>query len=427
LVPVQWDRFGKGLLVIFVLEASLGGGGRLIETGPVSPRMVLFGLALAYSAAILFRGAKLPREFVWLTGLFVTLSSISALRSVSGGQSSVAAFEDFKPLAYFLILPFFAITIRTVNDVMLVGRLLKLSALILALSYLAILAVWKAGFFTAEQMIGWFNPTHDPRLEFYFRGYSTFYFKAIFYVGIGVFFFVTEQSAMRRALCLLPILAAGLTMTRGIWLSIFLLLAAWSFFYSTSRLKGTLSASLLFTVGIVGVLLMTVIAPTAEISDSARARDVAALLDRNSDWDVTMLGHGFGATVLGKRAIEITYVNILFKQGIAGLLFWALPIAYGSWQMLTMQRSGRVLAMPWFIAMAFAYLVSVTNPFLTNPIGMSVVLIAIVALRVIAGSTAATVSPQATQQRPINSVRSTTFPPRAEALQGKAPISPDSA
>ena len=43
----------------------------------------------------------------------------------------------------------------------------------------------------------------------------------------------------------------------------------------------------------------------------------------------------------------------------------------------------RALAMPYFMAAAFVYVVSLTNPFLTNPIGMSVVLVAMVAVRVI--------------------------------------------
>ena len=43
----------------------------------------------------------------------------------------------------------------------------------------------------------------------------------------------------------------------------------------------------------------------------------------------------------------------------------------------------RALAVPYLMSAALVYVVSLTNPFLTNPIGMSVVMIAMVAVRVI--------------------------------------------
>lgn len=39
---------GRVLLIITILDVSLGGDGRLFDSGSVSPRMVLFGLGLAY-------------------------------------------------------------------------------------------------------------------------------------------------------------------------------------------------------------------------------------------------------------------------------------------------------------------------------------------------------------------------------------------
>lgn len=42
--------------------------------------------------------------------------------------------------------------------------------------------------------------------------------------------------------------------------------------------------------------------------------------------------------------------------------------------------------MPFFMATAFVYLVSITNPFLTNPIGLTVVMLAMVAVNVIRDS-----------------------------------------
>lgn len=380
------QRIGTLLLVIIVFEVALGGGGRLIDTGPVSPRMVLFGLGLTYTGVMLLRREPLPRDFFLFVAFFVALSCLSAIRSISEGQPTGAALADFKPLAYFFLLPFFAVAIRTTSDVRMVGTVLKISSVALALSYFLIMAVWKSGLLTTEQMYEWLNPEHDPRLEFYFRRGSTLYFKALLYVGVGIFFFVAQRDRIGKALAVLLLAAIAVTMTRGIWLAVFIVLAAWTFLSSDDRLRGALRSAGLLAIGILGVVGITMMLPSAAMSDSIRVRDLGLVGETSLDWKALLAGYGFGATVLGREAIELTYINILYKQGIAGLLFWLAPLAYVAWGMRHIaEPRARLLAMPYVMGAAFVYLVSVTNPFLTNPIGMTVVMIAMVALNLIRG------------------------------------------
>ena len=379
-----FGTFGKVLLIVIVLEVSLGGGGRLFDIGSISPRIMLFGLALAYTGVALFYRQKLPREFVCLVAMFVALSGISALISVQESQPVMAVLSDFKPLAYFLMLPFFAITIRKVDDVLLVGRFLKFSALFLSILYLGVMACWKLGGLTAVQMYAWLNPDHTAEAEFLFRGDSTFFFKALIYVGVGVFFFVVEKNRNWHGAALILLLAIAVTMTRGAWLAVFMVLAAWAFFSAANWLKGTLLAVGLLLVGVMGVVLINEILPSAAQSNAIRVNDMWALWGTTWSWGTVLLGRGFGADVLGRQAIEITYVNVLFKQGMVGIFFWFLPAIYLTWQMHFIRDARlRSLAMPYFVAAAFVYVVSLTNPFLTNPIGMAIVMIAMVAVRAI--------------------------------------------
>ncbi|MBS3934547.1 MAG: hypothetical protein KGZ43_00110 [Sulfuritalea sp.] len=377
---------GRVLLIVVVLEVSLGGGGRLFDTGSGSPRMVLFGLGLAYVAAALLYREKIPREFVFLSVLFVVLSGVSTLIPVLQGQSVVAALGDFKPLAYFLMLPFFALTIRNMDDVVLVGRLLKSSALILALLYLGVMAFWKAGGMTVMQMYEWLNPAHSAEAEFLFRGDDTFFFKALLYVGVGVFFLVAEKNRYWLGMASMLLLAIALTMTRGMWLAVFMVLAAWAFFYAADRLKGAALAGGLLFVGVIGVAIINETLPSVTQSNAIRWNDAKKLAEALPSAEALPLffGGGFGTEVLGREAIEITYVNVFFKQGLVGLLFWFLPAVYLAWQLrLVRDAALRPLAMPYVMAVAFVYAVSLTNPFLTNPIGMAVVLIAMAAVRVV--------------------------------------------
>jgi hypothetical protein len=62
--------FGTCLLFIMVFETSLGGGGRLFDTGIISPRMVLFGAGVGYSVVMFLRSVKIPIEFGVLTVIF---------------------------------------------------------------------------------------------------------------------------------------------------------------------------------------------------------------------------------------------------------------------------------------------------------------------------------------------------------------------
>lgn len=380
--------FGRLLLVAIVVEVALGGGGRLIDIGHITPRMVLFGLGLAYSVARLAHREEIPREFMFLTGAFIALSGISALVSALENRPVLAVFSDFKPLAYFLLLPFFAITIRNVNDVVLVSKMWKASALVLSTAYLVIMLVWKLDFLTTAQVIGWLNPEHDPGLEFYFRGETTFFFKALLYVGVGVFFFSVERGLTRYAVLLILLLGIAVTMTRGVWLSVFMVLAAWAFIYHASRIKGAALAAGLIFVGVVGVVWINETLPSVAISNAIRINDGVEFEHMATGVTLhlqeVLFGQGFGATILGRQAVEIAYANVLYKQGMMGIVFWFLPIGYLVWQMRDIRHPEmRAFAMPYFMSAAFVYVVSLTNPFLTNPIGMSVVMIAMIAIRVI--------------------------------------------
>ena len=376
--------FGKILLVIVVIEVSLGGGGRLFDPGLVTPRFVLFGLGLTFSVAILLCREKIPREFVFLTVAFIALCVISAIISILKNMPVPAALYDLKPLAYFLLLPFFAITIKSVNDVMLIARIWKLSALTLAFLYLMVMAIWKLDLVTTAQIVEWLNPAYDPRLEFYFRGETTFFFKALLYVGVGVFFFVDEKKWARNLALIVLLLAIALTMTRGMLLSVFMVLSAWTIFYSKNRFKNmTLAAGLLF-VGVIGVIWINETLPSVTLSNEIRINDLEWMKDVSLDWQSVLFGQGFGAPILGRDAIEITYANVFYKQGMVGIIFWLLPPFYLVWLMHGIHHSGlRALALPYLMSAALVYVVSLTNPFLTNPIGMSVVMIAMVAVRVI--------------------------------------------
>ena len=180
------------------------------------------------------------------------------------------------------------------------------------------------------------------------------------------------------------LLAIALTMTRGMWLSVCMVLSTWTYFHSNNRLKNLTFAAGFLLVGVVGVLWINVSLPSVTLSNEIRINDLKWIIEMSLHWPSVLFGQGFGAPILGREAIEITYANVFFKQGMAGIIFWLLPLFYLVRLMRSIHASElRTVAMPFFMSAAFVYVVSLTNPFLTNPIGMSVVMIAMVAVRVI--------------------------------------------
>ena len=109
--------------------------------------------------------------------------------------------------------------------------------------------------------------------------------------------------------------------------------------------------------------------------------------DMAVQWHTVLFGHGFGATILGRQIIELTYANLFCKQGLVAIIFWLFPPAYIILRIRNILDSElRTVAMPYLMSTLLVYVVSFTNPFLTNSIGMSIVMIAMVAVRVISKS-----------------------------------------
>ena len=88
----------------------------------------------------------------------------------------------------------------------------------------------------------------------------------------------------------------------------------------------------------------------------------------------------------GDRPIhmEITYLEVFHKQGVLGLLFWLMLFAIIVQMYYRACRNGyRKIALPFFLSALFVFILTTTNPYLNNPIGMSMVLISIAVLNVL--------------------------------------------
>lgn len=382
----NYNLVGTLLLLIIIFEVSFGGGGRLIDLGYVSPRMYLFVCALIYCIyGYLKFSVKPAYEFLIMVIVFAVLMSLSLLISLYKHIPISAIASDIKPMFWFICLLFFSVTIKDIKHIQYITTVIKLSGLLLSLMFLLLFSIWKLGFVSFSDVMGLLNPLHDPKLEFYFRGEMTFFFKAIIYVAATVFFSLFETNTYKRMLYIvLMLLTIAFTLTRGVWLSVFLALALYCFWkYKDENIFKSIILSLfLLFCGVCGVLFISEILPSVQHSNTIRLKD---MLHFNELFSVNsaLFGNGLGAEILGRNQIEINYINIFYKQGILGLVFWLFPLVYIYKQSNKLNDKALFLAMPFILSTLFVYIVSMTNPFLTNPIGMTIVLVTMVVTRVL--------------------------------------------
>jgi hypothetical protein len=95
-----------------------------------------------------------------------------------------------------------------------------------------------------------------------------------------------------------------------------------------------------------------------------------------------IVGHGLGVgTEIRPIHMELSFLEIFHKQGLIGIVFW-LCIYIHIFIMFFNIKDKRIKnqAYPFVLSVVFVILQSTTNPFMNNPIGLTMILITIVVL-----------------------------------------------
>ena len=204
------SRILYGLLLLILVEVFLGGGGRLIDAGPVSIRMLLYALAMAATVWMLYTNQRLSREIIILLSIFSAMLVFGTLIGVLNGANRAFIFEDVKPLLFFYLLPFFYLTLQSFQRLSLVAKVVKISAAVLAGSYVLIFGLVHLN---VVPFLDFYHLTLDTG-EFFYRGEIAFFYKGFLYLCVGFIFyyFIPDKAEW----LIYPIaVAIILTFTRG--------------------------------------------------------------------------------------------------------------------------------------------------------------------------------------------------------------------
>jgi len=385
-------RVSKILFILILVELCLGGGGRFTAIGPISLRMILFSVALLVSIPLAIK-KTLPSEVWKLMIGFVIMIAIGVVIGMVSHNPKNLIFEDVKPLCYFLIFPFFCLAI---DEAMIrkAIKIVKTSSIIMATIFIALLILINSGIIPFPNF---YNATFKSE-ELFFRGEITFFYKGFLFFGVGtIFYYFIDYSRWKKYFIIILITTIVLSVTRGL---LFSLAVTFSIYFLVSRQ---------YSVAVYGLVLAMIIVvwgsnfilSTSRLFDSQNNHisysqaDPTLLGDRNySDngrtvqanevwkelsFTSSLWGHGFGAGTSSRPIhMEISYLEIFHKQGLVGLAFWA------SLAGVILVRYRKVFISPianaFFYSSLFIFIESLTNQYINNPIGMSVLLLSLCCL-----------------------------------------------
>jgi hypothetical protein len=384
--PSLRTRIGSLLFCIVTFEAALLGSGRMLEIGPVTGKMVLYVLALLYTIWSLLSLKSLKYSTILLLVSFGSLLCIGIVNGVVHGADMQYLSTDISPLISFLVLPFFELTIRNERDIRTAVSIIVVAALVMAACYAAIIFSVFSQRVSFETLYDWVGRVGGD--DFIFEGETgQVFYKGTLFICIAFIFLVFRKGRWARTAAFILFMSLFVVGLRGFFLS----LALCGIFYV---FIGPLSAVKKVGIGFVVVSLAVALFPwffalfgDKAVSNNDRLTAISEVYERITPSSI-VVGHGLGIGVPVRTGhMEIIYLEIFHKQGVIGLLWWAILIGIA---MVRWKRAVRVgkgqLAYPLFLAIIFVCIESATNPFLNNPIGLYAFIICYVGLGVIAES-----------------------------------------
>jgi hypothetical protein len=350
--------------------------------------MILFCAAILMTIPLLIKEKSLPSEIWKLMIGFGIMIAFGITIGLLNDNPKNLIFEDVKPLCYFFILPFFYLAI---DETMIrrVIKVIKASSILMASIFILLLILIHSGIIPFRDF---YNSTFKSG-EFFFRSEITFFYKGFLFFGVGtIFYYFTDYSKWKKYFILMLMTAIVLSVTRGLLFSLAFTFSIY-FFVIRQYIKAIYALALTVIIIVWG---SNFILSTSRLFDSLNNHknysqaDPTLLGDRkysdngreaqaNEVWEElsftsSLLGYGFGAGTSSRPVhMEISYLEIFHKQGLIGLIFWG-GVAYA---ILVQYRNafGSPIANAFFYSAFFVYIESLTNQYINNPIGMSVVLL----------------------------------------------------
>lgn len=365
----------KLLFIPILYELVIGGSGHYSEIGPITLRMLLYIIAIFVSFIYYSNKKVIKKDVIIIVLSFTFTSLLSSIIGYFNDASVGAILEDLKPLTFFYMLLFFSLVINNVEDIKKIKVIIKIGSFSLAIIYFLVIILLLLGkinfvsFYQQQNEIG----------EIMFRSNFLFFYKGFLYLCIGFFFFLLSKGKYNKLGALILFVSIVLTLTRGFIFFTFLIFIYYIFF---------INRNVVFKWGVFlcGTLLSIAVVPLISegLGDKSGSDSMRYLQIDEVIYDINplsfIIGHGLGVGVESRPVhMELSFLEIFHKQGVIGLSFWiGLFIHIFLMYLNIRNKEYKVLALPFLLSVIFIILQSGTNPYMNNPIGLTMILITIV-------------------------------------------------
>lgn len=369
----------KIFFIIILIELFLMGSGRILEIGPLTIRMIFYGISLFISVVFILYLKRVKRYVQWFVITFLTLTIFSVLIGLIHKADISYILEDLKPLSYFLMIIPFSLYINNYKTIELVLTLVKICGFVMAALFLSYIILVYFNYLDFEIMYRLLSTDSN---EIMFRGSNNqepgFFYKGFLYLNIAFIFFIFSNKKLDKLFAIIMLIAIFFTLTRGFLLAI--LIAFTLFFIININYKKYFYCLIVLVISAL-ILIPIYISFIGErsVSDIDRIIQIAQVIER-IDLMSFFIGHGFGVGVpIRKVHMEISYLEIFHKQGLFGLAFWFCIFIFIIYNYITNKNKNNIVK-SFFTGSIFVFAQSLTNPYINNPIGLAFILISMISL-----------------------------------------------
>jgi hypothetical protein len=430
-----YDKFLQLIMAFIVVEAILGGAGRLFVFKGLSLRMILYIIAVLFLFLTVVRERRLKafyfdnkNIFVFLVMIFLMILALSGINGYFLHNNSLGeVIGDITGYVSFVLLFIYNFTIRDREDIKRIVNVVVVTIVLQAAIIIVIHYFIGFKFIDVESFNKTLQYLHIGAFTNLPAGAVRIFFKSSIYLQIGFtllayMYSSDEYKSSRKYIAISLVLvtyAAFLTYTRAFWLG-----AAVSFIFLiiTGSVKKT---GKIIAVSVAGFLIMTSISyvvygdlrtigsaigrfgylpqfsakvtsqPGKKETSMEKIEDISA--NYRSELKHYMgenikrspvLGSGLGVIIKEIQTAsrsEYMYLDILMEMGAVGLLMYLSIFAavFIRWfklrsESLDMNSKRRLDAM--ISALVGIMTTTALNPFLNNPIGITYLVILIAAL-----------------------------------------------
>lgn len=365
----------KAFFIILLLELFLLGSGQFLSLNGVSLRMLFYSIAIFVSMFLLLKYTRMPKHFFLFLLIYILMLSISSFIGIINNAGNKEVLENLKPLLFaFMIIPF-SMFITDIKRIFLVSKIIKLSGLFMSVSLILLLIFLMLGYIDFNEMYVllssdandfMMNNADIPRI----------FYKGFLYLCIAFIFYFYSDDKYKNFILILLLASIILTFTRGFLLALVLSFILISIIEFKKKNSFSMLISIFMTVVIILPFYLNLIGERG-ISDMDRIIQIQQVFDAIT-FSSFFIGHGYGIGVpIRQNGMEITFLEIFHKQGILGLFLWIGFLFYMIFNYLNIKNlTYKKIFKPFLVSTFFVYFQSLTNPYLNNPIGMSIVLLA---------------------------------------------------